>query len=752
MDNPMQGRRRRLKDLAAARNPEALETAWIEAADAEPENLELFMEAVAVLETEGRFEKAGSYLALLLPIYLERRMDDHALTILRKMAAVSPRERGIRHGFLDVFRRRFASHPDFETLLGHSGLDKKEADLLAAVDRLETWLAYRKGAYVEHPAGWGMGRIVDVDPAAGTVVIDFRTKPRHELSLDVARKVTEIVPDDDLRAMKSDRLEELRALAASDPARLIRIVVKSRGGRASVREIKQRLCDDVIPAKDWTRFWSRARTACKADLFLRIGTETNALVEILAASTSPAEIASGHLAALEDLPARIKYLRTLLTDLEAHPDAAAALRTAAEEVARTALAGGPHPLGHRISLALVLAQVAGRLDPPLDISPDLAPDTVFADPAAVAAAVPELVLAAHERPVLHALRERATDTWMDLYETIVLFGLGDISEVAAKELIAAGAFDRVTRVIVREILDGYRDRPDAFLWFARLAAAGKLPPELPNPGLTVLVEKAVLLHAWITSRTALRSDPGDRRALKAVQNWLISRRGAVVSEALHAASDPAEAQNVYSVVRRNRTLQDDARDILVAAALRVRPDLARDDAATADPEFDFDTLYVTPGSLRRRELDYERLVNVEIPENAREIGKAASYGDLSENFEWSSAIARRDQLVHRAEILRADLDRARVIEDDMFIPGRVSLGARVALRLLSTGETETWTILGPWEIDRDRRVISYQSPIGRALMGRSVGDRVTIELPGGHAEAEILSIERDDDALGAARD
>jgi transcription elongation GreA/GreB family factor len=130
--------------------------------------------------------------------------------------------------------------------------------------------------------------------------------------------------------------------------------------------------------------------------------------------------------------------------------------------------------------------------------------------------------------------------------------------------------------------------------------------------------------------------------------------------------------------------------------------------------------------LEKREAEYEELVKTKIPENSREIALARSYGDLSENFEFKAAKQMQSVLMRRKAELEQMLHNARGTSFENPDTSRVSIGTIVTLRDSETNKEETYTILGAWDGNPDRHIISYQTAIGQALLGREVGQTVSL--------------------------
>jgi transcription elongation GreA/GreB family factor len=152
-------------------------------------------------------------------------------------------------------------------------------------------------------------------------------------------------------------------------------------------------------------------------------------------------------------------------------------------------------------------------------------------------------------------------------------------------------------------------------------------------------------------------------------------------------------------------------------------------------------LIVSWSSLERRKAEFEELVRVKIPENSREIALARSYGDLSENFEFKAAKQMQSVLMRRKAELEQMLHNARGTSFENADTSRVSIGTIVTLRNVETNKEETYTVLGAWDGNPDRHVISYQTAIGQSLLGHEIGETVPLNTEHGAVQFTIISIQ-----------
>ena len=163
--------------------------------------------------------------------------------------------------------------------------------------------------------------------------------------------------------------------------------------------------------------------------------------------------------------------------------------------------------------------------------------------------------------------------------------------------------------------------------------------------------------------------------------------------------------------------------------------------AQAGPFWQGDTIWTTRSGLEKRSAELRELREVKIPDNQDAIGKAASFGDLSENAEWEAAIEEQRNLTQRASDIENELRQADLIENAALPEDTVCPGTEVVYRD-SDGSEHQILILGPWDSDRpDHQVVSYRAPLAMGLLGLHPGESGTVTLPGGEIEVEVVRVE-----------
>lgn len=149
---------------------------------------------------------------------------------------------------------------------------------------------------------------------------------------------------------------------------------------------------------------------------------------------------------------------------------------------------------------------------------------------------------------------------------------------------------------------------------------------------------------------------------------------------------------------------------------------------------------LTEEGLKQMQDEVAYLSNVKREEVAEQIRQAREFGDISENSEYDDAKNEQALLEHRISVLQEKLRRARVIKDSEIETDRVSVGSTVTLRDQKAGDVRIYTLVGSAEADPSRARLSNESPVGQAIIGKRVGDVVTVSIPVGALDLEILAI------------
>lgn len=149
--------------------------------------------------------------------------------------------------------------------------------------------------------------------------------------------------------------------------------------------------------------------------------------------------------------------------------------------------------------------------------------------------------------------------------------------------------------------------------------------------------------------------------------------------------------------------------------------------------------YISPQGHKKLITELEQLLKSERPEVTRLVQWAASNGDRSENADYLYGKKRLREIDRRIRFLNQRLDNAVVVDPEKINSDKVQFGATIEV-LDEEGVTKRFTIVGVDEVDTAKNRISWQSPIGKTLLGKTVGDEILVKVPSGELVYEVVSI------------
>ena len=132
-------------------------------------------------------------------------------------------------------------------------------------------------------------------------------------------------------------------------------------------------------------------------------------------------------------------------------------------------------------------------------------------------------------------------------------------------------------------------------------------------------------------------------------------------------------------------------------------------------------------------------------ELTNELKKVADVSaDIRENVDYNALMEKQTILNMAISKLETEIKKAEVINPDAIAIDSVTIGTRVTVEEVKSGEQNTYSILGPWDADYEKRILSYRSPIGMVILGKKVGDVVDLKIGDQTRKLKILSIEKSD--------
>jgi transcription elongation factor GreA len=604
-------------------------------------------------------------------------------------------------------------------------------------DMRAAWRAFRKllsiapGRVVYHAKGWGLGVIERTDPGQREATVRFTSGRSDRFPFQSAIDIFEFLDPSDLRCLVVSDPDELARRLSKEPLEVLRWILMRNGGKAPHAAIKLAMGTLGVDGARFTTWWRKTKKAAETSEWFELsGPPARVTVRMLDVATDPVQGIVRQIARAKSLGEALQRVRALSGGAVA-PEVMAAALVALEQQATEDRHAVPHRLGTWLFLREqrgatpeafreALAAVAGQPSP---TDPSLRPDLwqLFSQ-------VPG---SRDQERCIEVLREVLGPDWLDVAATNLPHAAPGMVRGLVAELQQAG---RTPELLVhyKALLARPTRNPILLVRLVEsLEGSGhddELPPPLPRA--QCLLQLAVHLYRSSTGDTVLT------RARTRLSDVLCQGSPALLRRLLSGATVD-DLRGFASMLESG--VDRDIDRLFTRIAVETSPDVYRGDER---PFWEGSSIWTTRAGLARRQEELRVLREVKIPENAEAIGKAASFGDLSENSEWEAAIEDQRILTNRAMELENELRDAQLLENAMIPEGTVAPGTAVRYRELDAGDGAELRVelLGPWDLEGDHQ-ISYRSPLAKGLLGRTEGDEATLELPAGSKRVQILGVE-----------
>ena len=583
-----------------------------------------------------------------------------------------------------------------------------ERPLAEALVRLEKLMSFSQGSLVLSKA-WGLGTVKKLDYFYRRVTVDFKTKKGHQFTYDAAIDMLTSAPEDHILVKRQADPAAFEAMLKDRPGEFVKAVLKSYGDMPITRLEDVFVQNGFVKSVNWKAYWDKARAELKADK----------LVEIPAKRADPIRLK----ASVED------YGDGWLTAFSHETDPKLILAAVREYVAQGKFKTADEATKAKIGDRLVFAVTAARK----------------VDDALYARLACEVTSLGFGKPPASEMRDylwerkrfvkaAATLPAREVGAMIAFLACDDEAKAKLYKAVPELCFTAVTEIVsqfgkepaCRAAVGGYMKEPKAPATLTTLLV-GKYESfrdwtELP-PLITLLTHAIALGEGrqggeTLKMQNLVRRLFGDRKWLEKVFGWLSPADQALFFERFQASIAWDPSTHHATVIRMTKIVPE-----LESHLVKVEK----------KKEYARITSYRSYG-LKKQE--YLKLINEEMPENVRKIEFAKGFGDLSENAEYQYAKDEQRALMQKQTLMQADLEAVKPGDfadatTDEVMPG-------VTVVIASKDGEKTWTILGEWDNDLEKGILSSKTRVAQNLLGKKVGD--DFELPDAEGSVSFATV------------
>ncbi len=631
----------------------------------------------------------------------------------------------------EVIKTHFGTDPQFQEKLRLVGLRTK-GNFQGAISNFILLNHIKKGNFVLHDAGWGVGEIIDCSFLREQVTVEFENLggTKRDIPFKNAYKSLKPLPSDHVLSLRYAHPEILGKMALHESVGLV-IKILTDLGPKNAQDIKELLSGTIIDEGSYSKWWQNTRNKLKKDSRIEIPEES---------PKAPYAVRKGLITLDERIEKALHNKRTFQDKLSAiHSLVRDFPQLLKEDTTRNELFKKTENLLETENLSLIQTLLVYFLMGDIDEEKAQKYTSLITSSImkldSYEEALQAIEIVSLKKRLLIALRNGHPD-WKIIFSQLLLNAEPlQLKDYIMKELLQAADGKKLVLERLEFLLDHPVRYPEAFLWYFQKVSdrGGKTNTSSSVPffgdqrSLERFFESFLLLYAAIEFRQDMKD------LVKKMYAILTGDRYKLVRDMLKE-SDIAYAREFLLLTSKCRSLTDHDQKILRSLVSVVHTSLSEpnDDEDSAHLQI----LWATEESYQKIKEKIHHIGTVEIVENAREIEEARKLGDLRENSEYKFALERRARLQKDLKTLSDQFQKARIITPDDISTETIGIGTKVDLQT-EAGDRISYTILGPWDADSEANILAIESKIAQSMVGKKLRDHVDLK----GEKATILQIQ-----------
>ena len=610
---------------------------------------------------------------------------------------------------LEYVKQKYGHHKHFDLMIKLVGL-RDLKNFQGAVSNVELLCHLHKGNFVYHSGGWGVGEIMDVSFLREQASLEFDyVAGKKDVSFQNAFKTLIPVSKDHFLARRFGNPDALEVFARQHPVEAVKMLLKDLGPKTA-SEIKNEICELVIPEEDWTKWWQSTRTKIKKDPSIEVPEDLKDNFRIRESDYGHEDRLHKALEKKLDTNELILQIYTFLRDF---PSAIKneSLKKTIQEKMNSELEENLSD-EQELQIYFLLEDLnAGQGHPGIQ--------DIISKSSSLDSLVAYVSIVAFKKRALQEIKKRKS-SWEDVFLDLLLkIDQNPLRDFIFTELLDAGKEDEIVSKL-ESLLEHPAQYPNVLLWYFKKIMDGEKVPYADHIGKIKFLEAFLILLSILD-----KSGASNRDLTKKMLLFITNGRYAVIRKIFQEASID-EVQEFLLLATKCLSFTTHDIKIFHSLAEVVHPSLAKLRKKYEEGETEEQVIWTTEQGLHKIKSRIEEIATVETVENAKEIEVARSHGDLRENSEFKYALERRDRLQGELKFLSDQVKVARVLSKADVASDKVGVGTIIECED-AKGNFVTYTLLGPWDANTEKNILSFQSKLAQDIKGLKVGDQFNIQ-------------------------
>lgn len=678
------------------------------------------LKKLAHQEAWGRFQSSAD---TLVPALERANLLDQLWRILLDQVAAAPAGVGIRQRLADLASRAFPHAEGIAELIERTGILDPTKPVDLALKDLEPLISFAPGFFVFHDS-WGVGKVQSND--GDSLVIDFEERAGHRMSVNLARRALDVIPADDLRVLRREAAGELRQMTKDNPGEVVYLAIRQLRGQTKTQDLKRILTDGVIAPSRWSAWWKEAKAQMEQDDRFDLSQAFRQVYKIKTGVDST-EVAFPIVEPRRGIRPNLNLIRRFLDQHPALTEHAKRMYTKIlERWARDEKTHAEDRMAIHFQLYRWHQETSQEFHDALrEMLQQGVEATSFTD--------------VEDQKLLTRVGLGYDDLWKETAYFALSSRFADVRQMALEKLETD---KEQGRALLRGLIEHPAELPLAALAAINLSIRRRADEDSIAPDIW---------HAALGAATLIEST--SREQVRKLALTMMLPEGVLASKLAQETPDEVIVERFGFLLRRwrssERFLQPVLRLLRQVGLEQIVEEFRTEQVAKTNlilqshaHAVDYSGNFMTRATFERLRRDLERM-NFELKTTvAQAIQKARELGDLRENAEFAAAKQKQADYMERIGSLSARLGEARMIDDLKLPEGEVGPGVVVSLEDIHSRDVSSYWVLGEGDDVFGGEVLSYASPLGREMLGRKVGERISIITDSGPKELLIRHVER----------
>jgi transcription elongation factor GreA len=696
------------------------------------EDITFFERIERMLVDAKQQELAATLLKTLWHKYRDEENPDQSIELLKKILIYRPEDNQVRKDLIKLYKTKYGEHSLFEQFLKLSRLNNYKVPVKHAIQDFEKNIVFDKDRYAFHNS-WGLGKIIDMD--SESIIINFKEKENHRMSIQMALQSLTPIANDHLYVMQYNDPDGVAELFKQDFISFFEMLIKSYSGSIQLPDIKSELIPQYIEEKSWGKWWTKARTQIKKDSRFGISDRNKNLIFWREKPVTYVEELLDKFSKTESFGERLDIAIEFNNNIDEKEGSTVVqffIDYFTDEVKGNSAT-------RQILSYFILKDLSKYVDP-AKLKLDIIHDKTI-----------EFIKTSDELPIISMkissydykkdlvnLIEESREDWPQIVYEMLFETPVRIHKYIINSLIRAHAYNTINSFIDR-VITGAKQYPEIFIYVAKNLLTRTWDYEWLD------YSRESLIVTYFRLMSELKKIEIDGNRLKNMTIDILTDNEAAIMQDIINNHQIGFVAKLYDLFTTIPYIEESHAEKFLGYIKAKFPDFNEDQLQVSEESWEpeKEQLLVTQEGFDRKKEELEHMVKVQMVNLSRELAKVSeATGDVRENVEYNALMEKQAILEMSISRLDEEMKQANILNSGNISTEKVSIGTKVLFKDVKSGEEKNYIILGPWDADFEKNVLSYRSPIARAILNKKLNEEFTLNMDDGKRHFQITSIEK----------